>query len=187
MKHSGSDYVKVDKVALRLRIDYNHLEKSLDVFALARQLNIVLTKYSSLSEKERNSILEYDETKDGFTAIRRKNGEFSFQTFYNDKLSRTRIRFTIAHEIKHVVFLEMHPTEKDEDLANHFARYILAPTCWVMEYVDFDKDKLVRDFDISNDAAKNALRSAASRIANNRDALNYYEIEFLNEVEKALY
>lgn len=49
MYHSGKDYRKVDEMALRLRIDYGHLDKCLDVFKLARQLNMVLIKYSSLT------------------------------------------------------------------------------------------------------------------------------------------
>lgn len=180
MRHSGSDYAKVDKVALRLRMDYNHFDKCLDVFALAKQLNMVLIKYSSLSVDARNQIMEYEETKDGFTIILHKNYEYSFRTFYNDALPSARIRFTIAHEIKHVVFVETHPTEKDEDLADHFARVLLAPTCLVMHYVDSDIAKVIGDFDISYDAAKNAVRSAESRIANNKEELNDYEIEFVN-------
>lgn len=97
------DYEKVDSVALQLRIDYNHLKKSLDVFALAKQLNMVLIKYSSLGEEQLNKINEFSEIlKDGFTIFREdERGELKFYTFYNDSIGIARIRFTIAHEIKH--------------------------------------------------------------------------------------
>lgn len=52
MYHSGKDYQRVDEMALRLRIDYCHFEKRLDVFKLAEQLNMALIKYSSLTEKQ---------------------------------------------------------------------------------------------------------------------------------------
>ncbi len=82
MRHSGSDYAKVDKVALRLRVDYNHFDKCLDVFALAKQLNMVLIKYSSLSADARNQIMEHEETKDGYIISYRHYGK---AFWYRDK------------------------------------------------------------------------------------------------------
>lgn len=182
MYHSGKDYQKVDEMALRLRIDYCHFEKRLDVFKLAKQLNMALIKYSSLTEKQLEVITSKEELRDGFTIFKMKNGEYEFYTFYNDSIGDARIRLTIVHEIKHVVFLEENPTEKDEDLANHFARYILAPTCLVMPYIDrFQVMELVYDFDISYEAACNAYKSAESRIHGNKSALEDFEKEFIAE------
>lgn len=180
MYHKGEDYEKVDKMALRLRIDYGHLNRRLDVFKLAKQLNIVLIKYSSLNEKQLKVISDSEELKDGFTIIHKKNGNYEFYTFYNDQIGSARIRLTIAHEIKHIVFLESNPTEKEEDLANHFARYILAPTCLVMSYVEhFSPMEITDDFDISYEAACNAYSAAESRIFCNKAKLCDYEKEFI--------
>ena len=110
MYYKGEDYEKLDKMALRLRIDYGHLNSRLDVFKLAKQLNIVLIKYSSLNEKQLKVISDSEELKDGFTIIRKKKDEYEFYTFYNDQIGSARIRLTIAHEIKHVVFLEWENT-----------------------------------------------------------------------------
>ncbi len=182
MYHNGKDYQKVDEVALRLRIDYSHFEKRLDVFKLTKQLNMILIKYSSLTEEQLEVLKSKDELNDGFTIFKKKNGEYQFFTFYNDSIGDARIRLTIAHEIKHVVFLEENPTEKDEDLANHFARYILAPSCLVMPYIDrFQIIKLVYDFDISYEAASNAYKSAKSRIYGNKSDLKDFEKEFITE------
>lgn len=183
MYHSGKDYRKVDEMALRLRIDYGHLDKCLDVFKLARQLNMVLIKYSSLTQEQLEKVEGYDELKDGFTVIKKKNGEYKFYTYYNDNKGDARIRLTIGHEIKHVVFVEEKPTDKDEDLANHFARYILAPTCLVMPYVkrDLTVMEIVSDFDISLEAAENAYNNAINRIAAGKTKLEDYEVEFINE------
>lgn len=182
MYHSGKDYEKVDKMALRLRIDYNHFEKRLDVFKLAKQLNMVLIKYSSLSDEQLKTISGLEELNDGFTIIRKKKGNYEFYTFYNDQIGSARIRLTIAHEIKHVVFLEFNPSEKDEDLANHFARYILAPTCLVMPYIGcFSQMEITDDFDISYEAACNAYNAAENRIIRNKTELGDYEKEFIAE------
>lgn len=182
MYHSGKDYKKVDELALRLRIDYCHFEKRLDVFKLAKQLNIVLIKYSSLTEEQLEFITSKEELKDGFTIFKKKNGEYEFYTFYNDQIGTARIRLTIAHEIKHVVCLEFSPNEKEEDLANHFARYILAPTCLVMPYINrFSFMEITDDFDISFEAACNAYKAAENRILSNKSDLNDYENEFIAE------
>ena len=179
---SGEDYQKVDEVALRLRMDYCHFEKRLDVFKLAKQLNMILIKYSSLTKEQLNSILNKEELKDGFTIIQKCKGEYKFYTFYNDSIGAARIRLTIAHEIKHVVFLETNPTEKEEALANHFARYILAPTCLVMEYVEkYSPIELIDDFDISFEAACNAYNHAERRLRYNKQKLDDFEKEFIVE------
>lgn len=183
MYHSGKDYQDVDSMALRLRLDYCHLEKCLDVFKLAKQLNIVLIKYSSLNKEQLEQISKYDELTDGFTVFEKKNGSYKFYTYYNDSKGDARIRLTIAHEIKHVVFLEEDPDEKQEDLANHFARYLLAPTCLVMPYVrkNLSPLEIVSDFDISLEAAENSHYHAYRRIVGNRALLDDFEQEFMVE------
>lgn len=180
MKHSSKDYEIVDRTALQLRLDYGHLDKVLDVFKLARDLNITLIKYSALTKEQLSKIADYEETKDGFTIFQLIDGELKFYTFYNDYVSSYRIRFTIAHEIKHVVFLERDPTEKQEDLANHFARYILAPTCLVMPYVGKYREDIVSDFDISFEAADNALTAATNRVITGHEKLADYENNFVS-------
>ncbi len=181
MYYSSSDYQNVDKMALRLRIDYGHFEKCLDVFKLAKQLNVNIIKYSSLTSEQLKTISGKEELNDGFTIIRKqKRQQYKFYIFYNDSIGPARIRFTIAHEIKHVAFLEENQTEKDEDLANHFARYILAPTCLVMPYVGrFSVAELVSDFDISYEAASNAYNAAENRILSSKSELTDYENEFI--------
>jgi hypothetical protein len=182
MYHSGKDYQEVDEMALRLRIDYCHFEKRLDVFGLAKQLNIILIKYSSLNKEQLEILMSKEELKDGFTIFKKKNGEYEFYTFYNDSIGDARIRMTIAHEIKHVVFLEENPTEKQENLADHFARYILAPTCLVMPYINKCQImELVYDFDISYEAACNAYKAANNRILGNKSDLEDFEKEFIAE------
>ena len=183
MKYSSKDYELIDNTALQVRLDYGYLEKTLDVFSLAKDLNMILIKYSSLTKEQLNQIKGYEETKDGFTIMRTVNGELKFYTCYNDNVGAYRIRFTIAHEKKHVVFLEKEPTDKQEDLANHFARYILAPTCLVMQYFGKLPEDIMFDFDISYEAATNALSAAESRILCNCDKLSSVEKEFVGKVK----
>lgn len=186
MRHSSKDYELIDKTALRLRTDYGFLSKSIDIFELARKLNIIVTPYSKLTDEQLLYINNTYGLEDGFTVIRSENGILKFYTFYNDAVSGYRQRFTIAHEIKHVVFMENNPNEKEEDLANHFARYILAPTCMVMNYVKESPYVIASLFDISIEAANNALMAANNRIAYGHEKLADFEIIFIKEVQKKI-
>ena len=183
MKYSSKDYDFVDRTALQLRLDYGYTSKIIDIFSLAKDLNMQLIKYSSLTNEQRKKLMSFDETKDGFTVMKTIEGELHYYTFYNDMVSPSRIKTTIAHEIKHVVFNEKEPTEKDEDLANHFARYIQVPTCLAMNYVNLSPVDIIYDFDVSTDIATNAFVSAKNRIEWNHSTFSELEKEFIKKIK----
>ena len=180
MRYSSDDYRLIDKTAIELRIDYGFLEEKLDVFALAKKLNMHLIPYSYLSDEQKSKIgtLE-DFLRDGFTVMRSISGKWEFYTFYDDSVSKYRQTFTIAHEIKHVIFLEKEPDQKQEDLADHFARYLLAPSFLVMKYVHLSPFDVSDSFDISFEAAMYALNGANNRIDYGYSKLEDYEEEYL--------
>lgn len=180
MIYRSNDYRLIDKTAIELRIDYGFLEEKIDVFALARKLNMHLIPYSYLNDEQKEKIGAMDEfLKDGFTVMRCINGQWEFYTFYDDSVSKYRQRFTIAHEIKHVVFLEKEPDQKQEDLADHFARFLLAPSFLVMKYVHLSPFDVSDAFDISFEAAMYALKGANNRIHYEHCNLEDYEKEYL--------
>ena len=180
MRYSSDDYRLIDKTAIELRIDYGFLDEKLDVFALAKKLNMHLITYSYLSDEQKTIIASMEDfLKDGFTVMRCNNGKWEFYTFYDDSVSKYRQRFTIAHEIKHVVFLEKEPDQKQEDLADHFARYLLAPSFLVMKYVHLSPFDVSDAFDISFEASINALNGANNRIDYGYSKLEDYEEEYL--------
>lgn len=180
MRYSSDDYRLIDKTAIELRIDYEFLEEKLDVFALAKKLNMHLIPYSYLSDEQKSKIgILEDFLKDGFTVMRCISGKWEFYTFYDDSVSKYRQRFTIAHEIKHVIFLEKEPGQKQEDLADHFARYLLAPSFLVMKYVRLSPFDVSDAFDISFEAAMYALNGANNRIDYGYSKLEDYEEEYL--------
>jgi hypothetical protein len=183
VRYSNQDYEKLDRTAIELRKDYNFLDYELDVFKLAEYLGITLIKYSQMSSDILQSLNENYEVKDGFTVIRICGGECGFTTYYNDLLSLRRQRFTIAHEIKHVIFCETNPTEKDEELANHFARVLLAPSCLALFLMEKGEIDFCRIFNISSEAAENTLFATSRRKKSKGLELNDYEIEFINLIK----
>lgn len=184
MKYAPIDYEMIDKAALQLRMDYGFLNDRIDIFELARKIGMTLIPYSKLMPEQSSFIDNIKTLDDGFTVMRYENKALKFYTFYNDSVGKYRQRFTIAHEIKHVIFEEFDPDEKQEDLANHFARYILAPTCIVMKYKDESPYELAYSFNISFEAADHALVAANNRIAFRRNKMEDYEKAFLEETKE---
>lgn len=185
MLYSSSEYREIDKAALRLRLDYGFLSYSIDVFSLAKKMGIIVIPYSKLSVYQISYICKQKERGDGFSVIqRKKNGDYVLYIFYNDLFDLSRQRFTIAHEIKHILYMEESPDAKQEDLANHFARYLLAPTCLVMKLIDKCPMELACIFDISLMAAENAYKSAKNRINAGKEELLSFETEFVEKLIK---
>ncbi len=181
---SRNEYDHIDEIALRLRIDYGFLNSYLDVFDLAKQMNVSIVKYSSLNEEQMRYLSRNDELGDGFTIMREKENNYDFRIFYNDLADSCRIRFTIAHEIKHIVFIERNPTPDQEKMADHFARILLAPTCMVLRAARFNCYSISKEFGLSFEAACNAYSSAKNRIMFFGESfLTNYEREFIKHVD----
>ena len=91
-------------------------------FEIASKMGITLVAYSGLSEKKLKKALEVSE--DGFF-IEIGGREF---IFYND-IDRCyeRQNWTILHEIGHIVLDHTGHSEHEEDEANFFAKYAIAP------------------------------------------------------------
>lgn len=180
-RYYSHDYPKLDNDAINLRIDYGFFEYNIDVFKLAQLIGITLIPYSSLPKDKYSVIKATRDLNDGFTVMRYKNGEWDFLTYYNDNVPLVRQRFTVAHEIKHVLYHEENPTEKDEDLADHFARALLAPSCLVMFLMEnHNVLELCDFFNTSVPATENAVKAAKERVKWKGKKLNQYEAEYID-------
>ncbi len=120
-------------------------------FEIALKMKICLIPYSALSEKQLKKALETDE--DGFTAV--KDGRECI--FYNDiDKSYERQNFTILHEIGHIVLDHTGAPEcrdKEEDEADFFAKYAIAPPVLVHKIGATCPEDIYEYFDISFEEA----------------------------------
>ncbi len=150
------NYRWADEKALQIRMDYCLFEKDIDIYDLCRKLGYVLVKYSSLTEAQLALIIDTCGLHDGLT-IKRQGINY---IFYNDNQIETRIRFTMSHEIGHSTD-SSHPKEEYvEKVADHFARSILIPRCVLIHENYDDVYKVADDFNVSVQAAENALNAA---------------------------
>ena len=117
-------------------------------FEIASKMKITLIAYSSLSRKKLKTAMEVSE--DGFF-IEKDGREY---IFYND-IDRCyeRQNWTILHEIGHIVLDHTGHSEHEEDEANFFAKYAIAPPVLVHKIGAESPQDIYEIFDISFEAA----------------------------------
>lgn len=129
----------------------------IDPFEIGARLGFELVSYSSTSPQVHE--LAMMESKDGFSFL----SDHSWIILYNDKKPNTRIRFTIAHEIGHILLDHSQASELAEAEANYFARYLIAPPVLIQLVAHLGISLVADLFCICLETATYALRQATNR------------------------
>lgn len=177
------------RLALDVLSDYGFFCFPLDVFSLAKKIGMKLIPYSALTLEQYMTLYHEHDMKLGFTVSHSENGYIVYDTYYNDvDIQEPSQRFTIAHEIKHVVSEDFHKkylTENDEALANFFAKSILAPQAVIIQEGLGSPEEYVERFRISLQSAEYCFAAAERRkSAFGETFLFNYEREFLEKTKK---
>ncbi len=186
----GEEFKRMRCLAQEVLIDYGICKFPINVFSLAVKVGMELHPYSKLNRYKKEKLTQMDGTEKGFTVVKiTANGGIVYDTFYNDiDLNEAACRFTIAHEIKHVVTgdclkTETEFTETDEILADYFAKCLLAPQAVVLSYGLRYPDAYVKYFGLSYQAAKNWHSAVEKRKYKFGDEYLFdYEKEFLHGI-----
>lgn len=140
----------VDKAVAKLYEELNIKSVPIDPFAIAKALNIKVQPYSEFSEEILQKLVKISQDGFGFFDIE----ENRYVILYDDVNNcKARQRFTIMHEIGHIVLGHKVDSPLAEVLANAFASYALAPSPIIHmlvfdSYLDF-----MSIFNISNEGA----------------------------------
>lgn len=144
-------YDEIKKVIATLYKKYHIKQYPIDAFSLCKKMGIMLVPYTSLPLKER--IRAYAASPDGFFAEYEENGTISWVIFYNDAMMPERIRFTILHEIGHIVLEHGGHSDVAEAEANFFAKYAIAPPPIVHLFKPEDPYDIMESFGLSFECA----------------------------------
>ena len=183
-KIKPAEYGEMVDLALSLLQDYGFKTFPLNLNKLCKFLNITLIPYSALSFEQYDIIIKKG-LKSGFTVVSKHvNGVAYYDTYYNNvDEKKERNRFTIAHEIKHVVngdFTKV-KNEKDEELADYFAKCLLAPQCVLITNKIYNLDIVHSKFQISKHCAEIWLNTVCKRICRYGDhCLTSSEKDFIS-------
>lgn len=146
----------------------------LDGFELADKLGIKLVKYSSMKDGKR---LAHKQSKDGFF-VRMPDG--TERIYYNEYMMPERRNFTMLHEIGHVQLRHGDvPMEFEEEEANLFAKYAVAPPVLVDYFKADTPEKIAARFRLSHEASEYSCNFYHKWLRNTRRKLADYETTLL--------
>lgn len=139
---------KVQDAALLVYKKCNIKTYPIDCFDILKKLGYEAIKYHSLSEKKQNICF----------AISDEAYLLNKTIYYNDKQIPTRIRFSIMHEVGHIVLNHTHTgietiDNKIEREADAFAAHILAPSMAIYYARCKSPKDVAKRFLISNECA----------------------------------
>lgn len=162
------DYQTARNLAWQVLLEQNILHLPVNMTSLCLNYGCVPLSYNRAQDIiKRYGFSKNCEDNDGF-ALRMKGRVF---IFYNDACTRGRIRFTLAHELGHVLLGHLNgnrkvttrnrePSVKDsfiEQQANVFASRLLAPACVIDKLNLYRPDQLMSLFGISHQSAEYRL------------------------------
>lgn len=151
MRLSDSRYEDIKQGIVEMYIDNGISTIPINVYDLCEHLGYILKPYSSLGVDKANRLIEINE--DGFNRL--EDGKVVI--YYNDTKLEGRVRFTIMHEIAHVIRKHKQYSELAEAEANWFAAYALCPPPIVDKLKITDYEDLISKFNITNSCAYNSM------------------------------
>ena len=170
-------YEEIKKTVIEMFEKYGIKNIPVDCFEICEKLNIKLIPYSKLTETDLEKAKEI--SKDGFCLLFEDRNHEQWYIFYDDTMPEKRIRFTIMHEVAHIVLDHTEHSELAESEANFFAGYALAPPLvFALEPNDFTE--IADRFDLSYECALNAMRSYTKWLKYGPKKLLDYEIHLIS-------
>lgn len=176
------NYYNVRNTAWEFLIKNNVTFYPLDLHEILKQNNWKVTTYKQYSCSHHVELEElYKISTDGFTKVDEND---DYVIVVNDINNRWRNRFTIAHEIGHII---LHKTFKEssqlEKEANMFAARILMPMLLIKELNITTAEDLSQLCDVSIEAARYRLKRFNEIKWRERFYTNPYEIAVYDKLK----
>ena len=161
---------------------YNNIPLPINPYKIKLQnIKIKILSMQDFSRRFNVSLEELTQNEsfnEGYNILQIKNGIKKATILYNeDILSSERKRFTIAHELGHIVLGHNEYSEKNEKEADTFASQLLLPHCILEQLVKYGKPVteiyLKEKFGLSNEAAHISKLQVGKKI--NSNAVNELE------------
>lgn len=95
-------YQELDDLVIQILLDYDMCSVPIDIFKLAEKLNFKLIKFAELNTSKQSELRSMN--MECFTIRKPINGyDDLILIYYDDTQPINRIRFSIAHEFKHIL------------------------------------------------------------------------------------
>lgn len=176
MRLTDEQYEEIKQTVTDTFLEYDIKCVPINGFEMAIKMGITVIPYSALSDEQKEASLKISE--DGYS-IETNDNEWII--YYNDQCkSYGRINQTIMHEIGHYILGHINEGDEEEAEAKFFAKYALAPPPLVHTVCNnVNVDIIMKVFDISYQAARNAYRYYRTWIRCGKKDYTDYELKML--------
>lgn len=183
MRLSDSRYEHIKMVVVDLFLEYNITHIPVDGFELAREMGIILIRYSELPQNKRATALQVSQ--DGFYLVNREGYEY---IYYNDTQSYSRTNMTVLHEIGHAVLEhdEHTPSEIAEAEAAFFAKYACSAPPLVHQIHPSSAEDIMAVFGNSHEAAVYAFNYYLKWLHRQGVSYRTYELKLIDQFQQSM-
>ncbi|MCR4898574.1 MAG: ImmA/IrrE family metallo-endopeptidase [Acholeplasmatales bacterium] len=169
MRLSNERYEEIKETICEFLCDYDVKKLPVDVFDLARRMKVKIVYASEILKKYPNKINEYMIYSYPHSYLYYDAVEQRFIIYLDDVgTKKRRQRFSLAHELIHIILGHTEQNLKNESEANFGATYLLAPTCLALmdqgALEMFDPNILMEIFDVSYSEAQIVARYFENRV-----------------------
>lgn len=168
-----ADFAKARSAAVQLLLASRLYSLKFDVTKLKFGKNILFDSYSNFCARSLATVSDFtqlEDFRDGCTIRRETRDSLIYLVLYNDReKSLTRRRFTLAHEIGHIMLAHEQDDAVQETEANCFAAELLLPRILLRELQlrtggKITAEEIAELFGTSRAASENQRRATGARL-----------------------
>lgn len=191
MRLTNKRYEEIKETICDFLSDYDIDRLPINVFELAKKMKIKVIYASEILKKHPKKVDEYVIFSFPHSYLHYDEKEQRFIIYLDDIGTKIkRQRFSMAHEIMHIILGHTEQSPKNEAEANFGATYLLAPTSLALINGAFmpltDPTIVMNIFDVSFSEAEIAVRYFENRMFCNSD-IKPYEKELNDRFRKSFY
>lgn len=173
VKLSDERYEEIKTEVVELYKELHLTSFPVNAMDVCKKLGIILKSYNKLDDKTYITVIRASE--DGLVA----KIEDHYVIYYNPSKSTERIRFTVFHEIGHIILRHLIHDEENEAEANFFAGYFIAPAPLIHYFKLNCEQEIMDKFWTTYSVAGHALSRYTKWYICTGGDYNSYELELI--------
>lgn len=146
-------YEKINRCVAEFLEDFGFTDFPLDPFLVFNVLGVTVLPYSALPPQER--ALALSASNDAFHLVGRYTDIESIVIAYNEQATVERIRFSLCHELAHIILEhESENSEWEESEADYCAGYLLVPDPVAITNNIYSVESIMYCFEVGYECAR---------------------------------
>lgn len=182
MYRCGEKYDKMAELVGEIYIDYDIRSFPIDEKEVCHKMGINLLQYGKFPPEKR--ILLKKRSLSGFYVPPTDNSQPMI--FYNNNIDEVgsvgNMRRNIFHEIRHYVCEDNNESPEEEDLADYFGKYFLAPISYLIALNISNINQIMADFEVDYEMAGYINKNLRNRRSHYGNQIFDYEMPLLEHL-----